>query len=64
MTVHFMIDNPPGSGKNLTIKVALLAFQRIKGSHTGEHLCDVVTALLLRAGIDPTKVCFFPPLLR
>lgn len=49
MTVHWIAENE--KTRSLELKTALIAFYRIKGSHTGRSLAQTVLYLLDRAGI-------------
>jgi hypothetical protein len=51
MTAHWIAENLDIGKRRLELKVALLAFHRIRGNHTGKSLARTVIYLLDRAGI-------------
>jgi hypothetical protein len=57
MTAHWIAENLDVENclRSLQLKVALIAFHRIRGRHTGKSLARTVLYLLDRAGIT-TKV--------
>lgn len=60
ITVHYIIreDSSDGDGA-LALKSSILAFHRLGGDHSGKNISKAVTALLIRAGVDPTQVCYY-----
>jgi hypothetical protein len=51
---HFIARDEPHS--QLTLKSGLLAFRHIEGSHTGEHLAEILYMIIKAAGIEQ-RVC-------
>ena len=53
-TAHFIVRNE--RRKQLILRSGLLAFRHIQGSHTGEHLAEVLYKIIKKAGIEQ-RVC-------
>ena len=60
VTAHWVAmgvdESISGSVKRLVLRSELIGFQRIPGSHTGEHLAHVLLSVIYRIGIT-SKVC-------
>ena len=53
---HFIVCNK--LDQQLILRSGLLAFWHIQGSHTGEHLAEVLYEIIKGAGIEQ-RVCWF-----
>lgn len=55
VTAHFIVrDMPDGE---LVLRSGLLAFRRVRGSHTGENMANILYETIRDAGIEQ-RVCF------
>lgn len=50
VTAHFIVRNQLDG--QLILRSGLLAFQHIQGSHTGEHLSEVLYKIIKGAGVE------------
>ena len=54
VTAHFIVRDTSDGG--LIMRSGLLAFRRIRGSHTGENIANVLYDIITDAGIEQ-RVC-------